>query len=120
MKIAFITRHQPTDKQKQIVAAFGAEIITVGDVNGFDRNAVKEIVFNQINNGIRDFAVVNPAVALNIATFADEIGINIWIFENINRAKEGEKPTFDTTNVRKWTIFGDATFGVFLARPNIV
>lgn len=112
-KIAFITRHTPNAEQKEICAKRGAELVAVGDIDGFDIEAVKVLFRTTVSSGCRDFAVVNPAVALNLAKHADEIGIRIWVFENANRAPEGETPAFFTKSVSVWEIFGDSSFGIF-------
>lgn len=85
MRFAFITRHEPTPEQFSLAQELGIELVPVGDMDAF------EVTPGMIHD-IGDFegvVVVHPAAALRLAN-----DFVIGIFENANRAPEGEKPQF--------------------------
>ena len=84
MKFAFISRHTPTKEQHAIAALKGIELIHVGDMDAFtaDFTTLPKVV------GV---VVVHPAAAMKAAAHHYLVGV----FENANRAAEGEKPTFE-------------------------
>lgn len=80
-KMAFISRHEPTETQFSLAKKAGFELIPVGDIDAFT---------GDIPNEYDAICVVNPALALRALKFYNVVGV----FENELRAKEGEKPTF--------------------------
>ncbi len=92
MKIAFISRHEPTEAQADLAGVRDGELVPVGDVDGFDAAAVRGLVTAKFNEGFRAFAVVNAALALEICAWAGDVGIGnlgieIWVLQN------GARPT---------------------------
>jgi hypothetical protein len=86
MKFAFISRHAPTDGQKQMAADKGIELAHVGDADAF--SIIPSWIDEQ--GAFDGVVVVHPAAALRLAhTFA------VGVFENANRAPVGEKPQFE-------------------------
>jgi hypothetical protein len=83
-KFAFISRHVPTPEQHQLCAAWGIELIPVGDRDGF---TVDPAEFDVAFDGV---VVVHPAAALILKDHGWAVGV----FENANRAPEGEPPQF--------------------------
>jgi hypothetical protein len=84
-KFAFISRHTPTPEQHALAQAKGIELIPVGDMDAFTVQAWNV-------NKIGDFCgviVVHPATALRLCKYYE-----VGVFENENRAPEGERPTF--------------------------
>lgn len=86
MKFAFISRHLPTEGQVKLAADQDIELVHVGDADAFtvspglvdDHGAFEGVV------------VVHPAAALRLSG-----SFLVGVFENANRAPEGEKPTFE-------------------------
>ena len=86
MKFAFISRHLPTSGQVDLAAAQGIELVHVGDADAFtvDREWVND------KGPFEGVIVVHPAAAMRLAS-----EFIIGVFENANRAPEGERPTFE-------------------------
>jgi hypothetical protein len=87
-KFAFISRHLPTAGQMELAQAQGIELVQVGDADAFsvdpawvyERGAFEGVV------------VVHPAAALRLSG-----SFIVGVYENANRAPEGEKPQFEAT-----------------------
>lgn len=73
-KFAFISRHEPTQKQIEIARNHDIEIVWVGDRDAFK---VEEYEFREYHGCI----VVHPAMALRLLNSHNTIGV----FENSNR-----------------------------------
>lgn len=99
----FVSRHEPTDDQHRLV---NGNLVKVDDINAFDKNAVNELVRKASEENVDGFIVVNPALALNIAAAAFERKefTVIGVFENANRAPEGQKPTFEAKALHWWSV----------------
>jgi len=84
-RLAFISRHHPTATQFELANESGYELVHVGDVDAFsdDLDVVKEM-------GCDAVCCVHPAIAMKAAA----LGYPVSVFENGNRAPEGEKPQF--------------------------
>ena len=88
MKFAFISRHLPTDGQIKLAADQGIDLIHVGDADAFT-------VSPSWVDGLGVFdgvAVVHPAAALLLCS-----SFLVGVFENSNRAPEGERPQFEAS-----------------------
>lgn len=88
----FISRHVPTQEQVKLAEDDGYEIIHLGDVDAFDIKAVRAIIGKAHDDADgEEFAIscVHPMVALQAISLCDVV-----LFENANRAPEGEKPSF--------------------------
>ena len=86
MKFAFISRHTPTQAQIDLAAEQDIELVHVGDADAFTvtQGWVDE---KGAFNGV---VVVHPAAAMRLCgTFY------VGVFENANRAPEGERPQFE-------------------------
>lgn len=82
--MAFVTRHSPTDQQRQLAKEQGYDLVWVGDRDAFTINPLEFEKYDAV-------AVVHAASAMRLLTS----GFVVGIFENANRAPEGEKPTFE-------------------------
>lgn len=83
---AFISRHSPTPGQISLAAEQGIELVPIGDMDAFTV-LPKDVAAHGAFVGV---VVVHPAAALRLAgTF------KVGIFENANRAPEGERPQFE-------------------------
>ena len=85
-EMAFISRHVPTAAQIQMAADEGFKLIHVGDADAFTVSPgwVHE------KGPFGAVCVVHPAAALRLATVFE-----VGVFENANRAPEGERPQFE-------------------------
>ena len=101
-KTWFVSRHEPTLAQLALVPG----LIKVPDINAFDRLAVDTLLSQMGKNDVDRVIVVNAALALNIAALAAEREqfLCIGVFENANRAPEGEKPTFEASALHWWYV----------------
>jgi len=96
-KFAFISRHQPTDEQRVISANEGIDLVAVGDADGFsltqgwvdDKGAFEGVI------------VVHPGAALSLAPY-----FVVGVFENSNRAPEGQAPTFIAKELHLYDLRG--------------
>lgn len=82
MKFAFISRHTPTQDQVLMAQDKGIELVHVGDRDAFTVNPQEFQDFEGV-------VVVHPAMAMRLCKL-----FKIGVFENGNRAAEGEKPQF--------------------------
>lgn len=89
-KFAFVSRHVPTNSQISLASAKGIELVHVGDRDGFTLNPL-----DFIEAGFKGVVVVHAQAA--IACYKS--GLAVGVFNNINRAPLGEKPSFETTEL---------------------
>jgi hypothetical protein len=90
MNFAFITRHVPTAEQVALASEQGITLHIVGDTDAFTvSNSFVHEAGNRLNVIFEGVIVVHPAAALRLC---DEFLVGV--FENANRAPEGEKPQF--------------------------
>lgn len=86
MNFAFISRHAPTPGQVAMAENQGIVLVPVGDMDAFTVSPGDVDALGAFDGVI----VVHPAAALRLAsTFL------VGVFENANRAPEGERPTFE-------------------------
>jgi len=83
---AFISRHEPTQSQRDIAARCGITLHHVGDRDGFTVRCQEFGAYDGI-------IVVHPAMALRLLTPINHVGV----FANANRAAIGEPPRFEAT-----------------------
>lgn len=83
-KFAFISRHTPTNDQINLAAEQNIEIVHVGDRDAF--NVMPDDIDIIQFDGV---IVVHPAAAMRLKDHFE-----IGVYENANRAPEGEKPEF--------------------------
>lgn len=96
----FISRHAPTDQQRDLAKAKGFNLVHAGDVDAFDFDAVAA-KFNDCKGTA--FAVVNAAMAMHLVSLADlDSPITIGVFENCNRAPDGQPPQFSAKALHMW------------------
>jgi len=84
-KLAFISRHAATPDQIALASEKGYELVPVGDRDAF---AVSPGEFAAFSGAV----VVHPAMAIRLQGATPNFVIGV--FENGNRAGEGEKPAF--------------------------
>ena len=89
-KFAFLSRHVPTQAQIQMALDEGIELIPIGDMDAF-RVRPEDINALGTFDGV---VVVHPAAALQLSQ-----KYLIGVFENANRAPEGEKPQFEAARL---------------------
>jgi hypothetical protein len=95
-KMAFVTRHAPTEGQIKLAAKAGFELIGVGDCDAFT---------GQLPQGFDAVAVVHAAAALRLLNGADgQVGAVVAVFENGNRAPEGAKPQFEAVALHVYSV----------------
>jgi hypothetical protein len=85
MNFAFITRHAPTNDQVRLAAEQGITLTPIGDADAFTVSAS----FVRDAGDFEGVIVVHPAAALRLCG-----EFLVGVFENANRAAEGEKPQF--------------------------
>ena len=91
MRFAFISRHVPTIGQLQLAADQGITLVQIGDRDAFTVNVTDILDHDQ--GPFVGVVVVHPAAAMRLCgTFM------IGVFENANRAPEGEKPSFEAVS----------------------
>ena len=99
MKVfAFISRHVPTQEQHDLALLQGVKLVVIGDYNAF--TVTPDDIFEAGENKGYCFdgvVVVHPAAALTLIE-----DFQIGIFENGNRAAEGEKPQFFAKAFHIW------------------
>ena len=92
MRFAFISRHVPTTGQQTLAADQGITLVQIGDRDAFTVNVTDIIDHN--DGPFVGVVVVHPAAAMRLCdTFI------IGVFENANRAPEGEKPSFEAVGL---------------------
>lgn len=106
----FISRHTPTEQQIALAKAEGFDLLHEGDVDAFDVDAVTQIVNRALTRQIYAFAVVHPALALNLVAelrHQDEPA-HLGVFENASRPPEGGAPSFVPVCLHIWDLYMDA------------
>ena len=96
MKWAFVSRHAATAEQAKIAALAGIELVPVGDRDGFAINPSEFESFAGV-------VAVHAGAALALAGSKTPVGV----FENANRAPEGEKPSFTATALHLYRPLSD-------------
>lgn len=103
-RFLFISRHVPSQKQLELAAAQGVELIYVGDLDAFAPDLAQQIEAldrlhcpdreedGEIITGAYGVVAVHPLVAVTAVKMSYQFGT----FRNVNRAPVGEKPEFDT------------------------
>ena len=86
MNFAFISRHAPTPGQIALAEEQGIVLIPIGDRDAFTVSP-SDIDAAGAFDGV---VVVHPAAAMRLAP-----AFLVGVFENANRAPEGERPTFE-------------------------
>lgn len=90
MNFAFITRHAPTPEQVALAEQQGITLHGVGDADAFTvGNSFIHEAGNRLDVLFDGVVVVHPAAALRLCS-----EFLVGVFENANRAPEGEKPQF--------------------------
>jgi hypothetical protein len=91
MRFAFISRHAPTDGQFALAYNQDVILVPIGDRDAFSVN-VTDIMGHE-NGPFDGVVVVHPAAAMRLCG-----SFLIGVFENANRAPEGEKPSFEAVS----------------------
>lgn len=91
-KLFFVTRHLPTIGQIDLAAKYEYEIECVGDIDAFGDDEKLDNLIIRANECGGSIAVVHPALALRVK--AGLMNGHVAVFENSNRAPEGERPEF--------------------------
>lgn len=90
MNFAFVTRHAPTAEQVALAEVQGITLHVVGDTDAFSvGNSFVHEAGNRLGVVFEGVVVVHPAAALRLCS-----EFLVGVFENANRAPEGEKPQF--------------------------
>ena len=93
-KFAFISRHTPNPTQVALAASKGIELVPVGDRDAFKVNPY-DPAFAECDGVV----VVHPAAAMRLAHY-----FKIGVFENANRAPEGERPSFEAVSFQVYDL----------------
>lgn len=95
---AFISRHPATSDQVRLAAEQGIRLMSIMDMDGFKitRDAVQHRVGSP-DIYIHGVVVVHAAAALRLLPEFD-----VGVFENGNRAEEGQVPTFQAIALHVW------------------
>lgn len=80
-KFAFVSRHSMQDKQVELARESGIELVQCSDEDAFAFPAQKFL-----DQGYVGVVVVHPQAALTAFT----AGLAVGVFNNVNRAPEGE------------------------------
>jgi len=100
-RLAFISRHAPTQEQIELAATLGFEIIHVGDVDAFAKDLLKQVADKA--EDCDAIAAVHPNILLTQAAGGwYRSGKPVWVFKNENRPAEGGAPQFFCTGVTIW------------------
>lgn len=101
-RLAFISRHAPTQEQIQLANSLGYEIVHVGDVDAFAPGLLP--VVNDKVKGFDAMAADHPNILLSQAFgHYGEKGLPCWVFEeNGSRPVEGGKQEFFCKGVVIW------------------
>ena len=100
----WVSRHKLTTSQRTALETLGFDkIIEAGDCDAFDKEALLAHVGLRISSFRHPLdtvvvGVVNPAAALHL----HNAGYRVAVAHNINRAPEGERPSFE---FHEWVIF---------------
>lgn len=89
-KFAFISRHEPTEAQRQMASERGIDLDYLGDMDAFS-SAAGTRLNDLVDQGYQGVIVVHPILAAR----AINLGLQVGSYENANRAPVGEKPTFE-------------------------
>lgn len=87
-RMAFVSRHSPTEAQLALAAAHGYELVHVGDRDGFALDPSEFADFEAV-------AVVHAAAAARLLI----AGVPVAVFRNGNRAPEGAPPLFEAVDL---------------------
>jgi hypothetical protein len=87
-RFAFISRHEATKEQAALAAEKGIKLVPFGDMDAFGPNLLAEVRQQAVH--VQGVVVVHPWAAIMLA----QAGYKVGVFENANRAPEGEKPSF--------------------------
>lgn len=93
-KFAFISRHTPNQTQITLAASKGIELVYVGD-----RDAFQVRPYDQALAECEGVVVVHPAAAMRLARY-----FLVGVFENANRAPEGERPSFEAVSFQVYDL----------------
>ena len=87
-RMAFVSRHAPTEAQAALAAAHGYELVPVGDRDGFTLDPSELAAYDAV-------AVVHAAAAARLLI----AGVPVAVFRNGNRAPEGAPPQFEAVGL---------------------
>lgn len=90
---AFISRHEPSAEQLAMGKAMGICLVHIGDRDAFSVSP------SDIDDAgaFAGVVVVHPAAALRLCQ-----EFRVGVFENANRAPEGERPQFVAKKLHLW------------------
>ena len=91
MKTAiFISRHAPTQEQIELLADQDTNIIHVGDLDAFSDDLEDRV------KALAQEHETTTVIAVHPLTCIAGLSVNcrVGVFENVNRAPEGERPVF--------------------------
>ena len=99
-----IGRHELTPEQHSLCRMAGLQATRVGDIDAFTGD-LPSTVWRRWTSGHHYVAVAHAAMALRL-TAENSVGteeVTIGVFENANRGKEGERPTFEAVALHLYT-----------------
>lgn len=92
LKMAFVSRHVPTERQVQLAAEAGWQLDFVGDADAF--NDLTLMMKDLIGGGYNGVACVHPLIALEACAH----GMSVGVF----RAEKRGASEFEAVELRIW------------------
>lgn len=101
----FISRHRPADEQIAMAKNHGFDLIWVKDMDAFSASIADDILDKLKEHGAWAVACVHPVIAIEAMRLTRGVAPTrtsptVGVFENENRAPEGEKPRFKAKSLR--------------------
>lgn len=96
-KFAFLSRHEPTQRQHELVANRGITLVHIGDADAFTVGPA----FIDHAGAFDGVVVVHPAAALRLAG-----AFVIGVFENASRPPVDGRPQFDAAALHLYDLRG--------------
>ena len=109
---AVISRHAPTASQINVAEEQGIALVPVGDVDAF---TIEEGELGDLLEGYNGVVVAHAALALRCS----RIGLEVGVFQNLNRAALGAPPQFEAgrlavfppSGIVGWSLGESASYG---------
>lgn len=97
MRMAFVSRHEPTTEQVALAEKDGYQLVHVGDLDAFSHNLPDQLTKLIAEGNYQAVACVHPVIAIRVLEFGTGYAhpcVRVAVFENGQRAEAGGKPTF--------------------------
>lgn len=93
-KFAFVSRHEPTNQQRETAARMNVDLEWVGDKDGFALSA----------EDLYDLAKYRGVIAVHAGMVAELMsrGFTVGVFQNVARPADGDRPSFEPGKLHVW------------------